>query len=74
MKKKKEIDKPMGLEIDENKNLTSETEVISSKDLPLEEEKEHYSFPWFSIIVAGVIVLLIIVCLIIIFIFGGPVS
>jgi len=74
MKKKKEIDKPIGIEIDENKPISSETEVISTEDLHLEEEKEHYSFPWFSLIVAGVIVLLIIVCLIVIFIFGGPVS
>lgn len=74
MKKKKEIDKTIGIEIDENKPISSETEVISTEDLPLEEEKEHYSFPWFSLIVAGVIVLLIIVCLIVIFIFGGPVS
>ena len=32
MKKKKEIDKPIGLEIDENKNVASETEVISTED------------------------------------------
>lgn len=74
MKKKKEIDKPIGLEIDEHKNIVSETEIISTEDLPPEEEKEHFSIPWFSIIIAGVIVLLIIICLIIIFIFGGPVS
>ena len=74
MEDKNKNDKPIGLEIDGNKNVSSETEVISTEDLPLEEEREHYSFPWFSIIVAGVIVLLIIVCLIIIFIFGGPAS
>ncbi len=74
MKNKKEIDKPIGLEENKNKNAFSETEVILTEDLPLEEDKEHHSFPWFSIIVSGVIILLIIACLIIIFIFGGPVS
>ncbi len=37
MKKKKEIDKPIGIEIDENKPISSETEVISTEDLHLEE-------------------------------------
>jgi len=74
MEDKNKNDKPIGLEIDGNKNVSSETEVISTEDLSFEEEKEHYSFPWFSIIIAGVFVLLIIICLIIIYIFGGPVS
>lgn len=73
MKKKKEIDKPIGLELNENKIDSSETEIISTENLPIEEEHQRMSIPWAAIIISGILVILIIVCLIVIFAFGGPV-
>lgn len=74
MKKQKQIDKSIGLELKENKIDDSETGFINPEHLPIEEEKEQYNIPWFLIVVAGILVLLIAVCLIVFFVFGGPIS
>ncbi|HNX16655.1 MAG TPA: hypothetical protein PKO28_04830 [Bacilli bacterium] len=72
MKNKKNTNEPIGLEESKEKLVSPDTEVISVEDIPQTEDKEHYSFPWFSIIASGVIIILIIACIVLIYVFGGP--